>query len=136
MKDVTDLKHATERIFRALSQRDEIIERVNGIIHSTESYEMYCVLGELVNHLDANIEAEERGEDQSWFDGLSSNFTTKEDAMRNAAKARIRKYFSNAKESFEKVSCHCMKFLCIYNVHDSVIVLVVTVKCKRFLMIC
>ncbi|XP_068699571.1 DNA fragmentation factor subunit beta-like [Montipora foliosa] len=101
---VTDLKHATERIFRALSQRDEIIERVNGIIHSTESYEMYCVLGELVNHLDANIEAEERGEDQLWFDGLSSNFTTKEDAMRNAAKARIRKYFSNAKESFQKAS--------------------------------
>lgn len=57
-----------------------------------------------MNQLDSNIEAEERIEDQSWFDGLSSTYNTKEDAMRAAAKTRIRKYFSNAKESFEKVS--------------------------------
>ena len=29
----------------------------------------------------------------------------KEDAMRDAAKSRISKYFSNPKESFEKVFC-------------------------------
>ena len=102
---VTVLKHATEKIFRAHSQRDKIIERVQDLIHSPESHEMLCVLVELVNQLDSNIEAEERSEDKSWFDGLSPACNTKVDAMRSTAKARIRKYFSNAKESFEKVSC-------------------------------
>ena len=102
---VTVLKHATEKIFRAHSQRDDIIERVHDLIHSPESHETLCVLVELVNQLDSNIEAEERSEDQSWFDGLSPACNTKVDAMRSTAKARIRKYFSNAKESFEKVSC-------------------------------
>lgn len=101
---VTVLKHATEKIFRAHSQRDEIIERVHDLIHSPECHEMLCVLVELVNQLDSNIEAEERSEDQSWFDGLNPAFNTKVDAMRSTAKARIRKYFSNAKESFEKAS--------------------------------
>ncbi|KAK2557666.1 DNA fragmentation factor subunit beta [Acropora cervicornis] len=101
---VTVLKHATEKIFRAHSQRDKIIERVQDLIHSPESHEMLCVLVELVNQLDSNIEAEERSEDKSWFDGLSPACNTKVDAMRSTAKARIRKYFSNAKESFEKAS--------------------------------
>ena len=103
---VTVLKHAMEKMLRsAHSQRDEIVERVHDFIHSSESHEMLCVLMELVNHLDSNIEAEERSEDQSWFDGLSPAFNTKVDVMRFTAKTRIRKYFSNAKESFEKVSC-------------------------------
>jgi len=61
-------------------------------------------LAELVNRLDDNIDAEERREDEMWFEGLSQSFNTKEDAMRNAEKSRIRKYFSDARESFEKVS--------------------------------
>ena len=101
---MTVLKHATEKIFRAMSQRDEIIEQIHDFIHGSESNEMYSVMVELVNRLDDNIDAEERSEDESWFDGLSQSFTTKEDAMRNAAKSRVRKYFSNARESFEKVS--------------------------------
>ena len=101
---MTVLKHATEKIFRAMSQRDEIIEQVYDFIHNSESHKTYCVLVELVNRLDDNIEAENRSEHETWFDGLSQSYNTKEDAMRNAAKSRIRKYFSNAKESFEKVS--------------------------------
>lgn len=87
-----------------MSQRDEIIEQIYDFIHDSESNEIYTVMVELVNRLDDNIEAEERSEDMAWFDGLSQSFNTKEDAMRNAAKSRIRNYFSNAKESFEKVS--------------------------------
>ena len=101
---MTVLKHATEKIFRAMSQQDEIIKRVYDLIHNSEFHKMNCVLVELVNRLDDNIEAENRSEHETWFDGLSQSFNTKEDAMRNAAKSRIRKYFSNAKESFEKVS--------------------------------
>ena len=102
--DVTVLKHATEKIFRAMSQRDEIIEQIYDFIHGSESNEMYSVMVELVNRLDDNIDAEERREDKTWFDGLSKSFNTKDDVMRNAAKSRVRKYFSNARESFEKVS--------------------------------
>ena len=111
MADVTVLKHATEKIFRAMSQRDEIIEQIYDFIHDSESHMTYCVLVELVNRLDDNIEAEMRSEDETWFDGLSQSFSTKEDAMRNAAKSRIRKYFSTAKESFDKVSFWFGKFL-------------------------
>ena len=102
--DVTVLKHATERIFRAMSQRDEIIEKIYDFIHCSESNEMYSVMAELVNRLGDNIKAERRSEDETWFDGLRQSFNTKEDFMRNAAKSRVRKYFSDAKESFEKVS--------------------------------
>ncbi|KAL9969949.1 hypothetical protein ACROYT_G022237 [Oculina patagonica] len=101
---VTVLKHATEKIFRAMSQRDEIIEQIYDFIHDSESNEMYSVMVELVNRLDDNIDAEERSEDETWFDGLSQSFNTKEDAMRYAAKSRVRKYFANARESFEKAS--------------------------------
>lgn len=87
-----------------MSQRDEIIEQIYDFIHDSESNEMYSVMVELVNRLDDNIDAEERSEDETWFDGLSQSFNTKEDAMKNAAKSRVRKYFSNARESFEKVS--------------------------------
>ena len=103
--DVTVLKQATEKIFKAMSQRDRMIEQIHDFIHGSESDEMYCVMVELVNRLDDNIDAEERSEDETWFDGLRQSFNTKEDAMRDAAKSRIRKYFSNAKESFEKVFC-------------------------------
>ena len=109
--DVTVLKQATEKIFKAMSQRDRMIEQINDFIHGSESVEIYCVLVELVNRLDDNIDAEERSEDETWFDGLRQSFNTKEDAMRDAAKSRIRKYFSNAKEYFEKVFCATV---CIY----------------------
>ena len=109
--DVMVLKQATEKIFKAMSQRDRMIEQIYDFIHGSESDEMYCVMVELVNRLDDNIDAEERSEDETWFDGLRQSFNTKEDAMRDAAKSRIRKYFSNAKESFEKVFCATV---CIY----------------------
>ena len=102
--DVTVLKHATDKIFRAMSRRDEIIEQVYDFIHCSESNEMHSVMVELVNRLDDNIDAEKRSEDETWFDGLSQSFNTKEDVMRNGAKSRVRKYFGNARESFEKVS--------------------------------
>lgn len=102
--DVTVLKHATEKIFRAMSQRDEIIDQIYDFIHCSESNEMYSVMVELVNRLEDNINAEKRSEDEAWFDGLKQSFNTKEEFMRDAAKSRVRKYFSNAKESFEKVS--------------------------------
>lgn len=101
---VTVLKQATEKIFGAMSQRDRLIEQIYDFIHGSESEEMYCVMVELVNRLDDNIDAEERSEDENWFIGLRSSFNTKEDAMRDVAKSRIRKYFSNAKESFEKAN--------------------------------
>lgn len=102
--DVTVLKHTTEKIFRAMSQRDVIIEQIYDLIDRSESNEMFSVMVEFVNRLDDNIHAEKRSEDEMWFDGLSQSFNTKEDVMRNAAKSRVRKYFCNAKESFEKVS--------------------------------
>ena len=108
---MTVLKQATEKIFKAMSQRDRMIEQIHDFIHGSESDEMYCVMVELVNRLDDNIDAEERSEDVTWFDGLRQSFNTKEDAMRDAAKSRIRKYFSNAKEYFEKVFCATV---CIY----------------------
>lgn len=111
--DVMVLKQATEKIFKAMSQRDRMIEQIYDFIHGSESDEMYCVMVELVNRLDDNIDAEERSEDETWFAGLRQSFNNKEDAMRDAAKSRIRKYFSNAKESFEKVFCAtvCLAFM-------------------------
>ena len=61
--DVTVLKQATEKIFKAMSQRDRMIEQIYDFIHGSESDEMYCVMVELVNRLDDNIDAEERSED-------------------------------------------------------------------------
>lgn len=59
---------------------------------------------EFVNRLDDNIYVEKRSEDETWFDGFSQLFNIKEDVMRNVVKFRVRKYFCNVKEFFEKVS--------------------------------
>ena len=70
------LKQATEKIFKAMSQRDRMIEQIYDFIHGSESDEMYCVIVELANRLDENIDAEERCEDETWFDGLRQSFNT------------------------------------------------------------
>ena len=55
LSDVAVLKQATEKIFKAMSQRDRMIEQIYDFIHGSESDEMYCVMVELVNRLDDNI---------------------------------------------------------------------------------
>ena len=104
---MTVFKQAARNILETTSEHDRTMmkEQIYDYIPCSESDEMCCVMVELVNRLDDNIDAEERSEHETWFDGLRQPFNTKEDAMRDAAKSRIRKYFSNAKESFEKVFC-------------------------------
>ena len=116
-----------------MSQRDEIIEQINDFIHGLESDEMYSVTVELINRLDDNIHAEERSEDESWFDGLSQSFTTKEDAMRNAAKSRVRIYFSNTRKSFEKVSL-CFLLMLISEAQGGVGRVLLETKENRYLL--
>ena len=98
-------KTAAEKIFDSMSDREELKEQIQEFFSSSESEEMYCVMAELVNRLDDNIDAEYREEDEAWFEGLSPSIQTKEDAMMQGAKSRIRKYLTTAKEFIEKVCC-------------------------------
>lgn len=101
---VTVLKHAIDKIFRTTSQRrDEIIGSVYDFIRNSDRGETYSVMVELISQLGSNIDAEERSQDEAWFHERES-FNTKEEVMRSAARSRIRKYFWNAKDSFEKAS--------------------------------
>ena len=80
-----------------------MIEQIYGLMNGEESEDMYVVMAEMINKLHSNIEAEERSEDEAWFQGLSQRYNTKEEVMTTGAQGRIRKYFAAAKEYFDKV---------------------------------
>ena len=86
-----------------MSDREELKEQIYELFNDSDCEEMYSVMAELVNRLDDNIDAEYREDDEEWFDGLHLSIQTKEDAMKQGAKSRIRKYFFNAKEFIDKV---------------------------------
>ncbi|EDO49838.1 predicted protein [Nematostella vectensis] len=99
---LTILKHATQKVFRAMSKRDQIVDQIRDLMTGDESSEMYSVMAAFLNQLQENIEAETKEDDPLWFEGVSASFQTKEDAMKASAQSRIRNYFSTAKEYIEK----------------------------------
>lgn len=87
-----------------MSQRDKIVENIHNFMKDGESDEIYCIMAEVVNRLRENIDAEEREEDEAWFEGFNTKYQTKSLALKAAAQSRIRNYLSKTKEFIENVS--------------------------------
>lgn len=105
---MTVLKNATEKVFKAMSQRDKIVENINNLIGDGDSEKIYCIMAEVVNQLTENIDAEDRHEDKEWFEGVGDRYKTKSEVLRNSAQSRIRSYLAKSKEFVEgNVSMIC-----------------------------
>ena len=71
--------------------------QVQSIFGDRNSTEMVAVL-DYIKALDVNIEAETVMDDPDWFDGITGNFKTKEQAMKKSAKGRVRGYLNHSKD--------------------------------------
>lgn len=93
-----------------MSDREELKDRIYELFNDSNCEEIYSVMAELVNRMDDNTDAEYRDEDEAWFEGLSSSIQTKEEAMKQGARSRIRKYLFSAKEFIDKVQLRLLNY--------------------------
>lgn len=94
---ITYLQLATKKILDNISAGKDIVAQVQSIFGDKNSTEMVAVL-DYIKALDVNIEAETVMDDPDWFDGITGNFKTKEQAMKKSAKGRVRGYLNHSKD--------------------------------------
>ena len=99
--DITYLKLAVDKIINNISRHKETVDAVRELLCDPEAPELALMM-EYVNACHANIDAETKEEDPEWFEGLASSSTTKQKAMRDGAKGRIRGYLTKSKEFADK----------------------------------
>ncbi|XP_020636833.3 DNA fragmentation factor subunit beta isoform X1 [Pogona vitticeps] len=82
-----------QRFLNAFSSRTEDIVRAARTLLSDEGSPMRRkLLSDLVHNLSENIGAENRVEDEKWFEGIESRFKTKSSYLRFSCESRIRSY--------------------------------------------
>ena len=93
-----------------MSQREKIVKNIHNLMKEEgESDEIYCVMAEVISRLSENIDAEERGDDEAWFEGFTTKYQTKSSALKAAAQSRIRKYLFTTKEYIGNVSTYFLR---------------------------
>ncbi|KAJ6656818.1 hypothetical protein lerEdw1_003149 [Lerista edwardsae] len=82
-----------QRFLNAFSnQTDSVVRVAQGLLSDEEAPKRRKLLSDLIQHLDENISAESREEDENWFEGVESRFKTKSSYMRYSCESRIRGY--------------------------------------------
>ncbi|XP_014807913.1 PREDICTED: DNA fragmentation factor subunit beta isoform X3 [Calidris pugnax] len=82
-----------ERFLAAFSsQRDAVVEAARQLLSGERAPRRQKLLADLIHNLSENILAEERDEDEKWFEGLESRFKNKSSYMRYSCESRIRGY--------------------------------------------
>uniref|UniRef100_A0ABM5EL37 DNAation factor subunit beta isoform X2 n=1 Tax=Pogona vitticeps TaxID=103695 RepID=A0ABM5EL37_9SAUR len=93
-----------QRFLNAFSSRTEDIVRAARTLLSDEGSPMRRkLLSDLVHNLSENIRAENRVEDEKWFEGIESRFKTKSSYLRFSCESRIRSYMKEG--PFDAESC-------------------------------
>ncbi|XP_062449389.1 DNA fragmentation factor subunit beta [Rhea pennata] len=74
------------------SQRDAVVEAARRLLADERAPKRQKLLADLLHNLDENILAEDKADDQKWFEGLESRFKNKSSYMRYSCESRIRSY--------------------------------------------
>ncbi|XP_077106428.1 DNA fragmentation factor subunit beta [Ranitomeya variabilis] len=72
----------------------EFIEAARKIQSDGQDPQMRKIIQDIVQNLDDNAEAEERDDDEAWFQGVEKRFKNKSSYMRESCKRRIRSYIT------------------------------------------
>ncbi|NXY90508.1 DFFB factor, partial [Alcedo cyanopectus] len=82
-----------ERFLAAFcSQSDAVVAAARQLLSDERAPRRQKLLSDLIHNLSENILAEDREEDESWFEGLESRFKNKSSYMRYSCESRIRSY--------------------------------------------
>ncbi|KAL5013179.1 hypothetical protein ScPMuIL_007449 [Solemya velum] len=84
------------------TRRTEIAEQIRHFLEDENAPEKIHIISQYLELLETDVEAEERYEDEDWFDGLNKRYKSKSEVMRHNAQTRIRSYYGTAKEQVEK----------------------------------
>ncbi|NXU54792.1 DFFB factor, partial [Turnix velox] len=74
------------------SQRDAVVAAARHLLSDERAPKRQKLLADLIHNLSENILAEDRGEDEKWFEGLESRFKNKSSYMRYSCESRMRSY--------------------------------------------
>lgn len=101
-------KGAGDLIYDALSKlhntehRAELADQIRELMTDENAPEKISIMSQYLDMLEVDIEAEERYEDEEWFEGLNKKYKTKSEVMKNSAQQRIRSYYVSAKEQIQR----------------------------------
>ncbi|XP_074416545.1 DNA fragmentation factor subunit beta isoform X2 [Larus michahellis] len=85
------------------SQRDAVVEAARKLLSDERAPRRQKLLADLIHNLSENILAEERGDDEKWFEGLESRFKNKSSYMRYSCESRIRSYMKEVSSFISNV---------------------------------
>ncbi|KAM6336632.1 DNA fragmentation factor subunit beta isoform 2-T2 [Alca torda] len=85
------------------SQRDAMVEAARQLLSDEGAPRRQKLLADLIHNLSENILAEERADDEKWFEGLESRFKNKSSYMRYSCESRIRSYMKEVSSFISNV---------------------------------
>ncbi|XP_059172772.1 DNA fragmentation factor subunit beta-like isoform X2 [Physella acuta] len=84
------------------TKKQEIAVEIRELLGDEKSPEKISIISQYLDILATDVDAEERFEDEDWFEGLDKKYKTKGEVMKNAAQQRIRSYLTSAKDQIKK----------------------------------
>ncbi|XP_019367172.1 PREDICTED: DNA fragmentation factor subunit beta isoform X1 [Gavialis gangeticus] len=86
---VSDVSHFLNAFYK---RKDDIVEAAQRLLSDKQAPMTQKLLLDLIHNLSENIVAEDREEDEKWFDGIEPRFRNKSSYMRYSCESRIRSY--------------------------------------------
>ncbi|XP_072334591.1 DNA fragmentation factor subunit beta isoform X2 [Scyliorhinus torazame] len=96
------------------NSNDELITTANRMLSEEIRPRKRKLLQYFVEDSTENITAENREDDQKWFEGLNSRFKTKSDYMRFSCGRRMRNYLTEVKNHADKLEGDMKKNYCVF----------------------
>ncbi|KAL8617232.1 hypothetical protein ACOMHN_065632 [Nucella lapillus] len=84
------------------TRRAELADQIRELMTDENAPEKISMMSQYLDMLEVDVEAEERYENEDWFDGLNKKYKTKSEVMRQSAQQRVRSYYMSAKEQLQK----------------------------------
>ncbi|XP_030364014.1 DNA fragmentation factor subunit beta isoform X2 [Strigops habroptila] len=93
-----------ERLLAAFyTQREAVVEAARKLLTDERAPRRQRLLADLIHNLSENILAEDKEEDEKWFEGLESRFKNKSSYMRYSCESRIRSYMKEVSSFISNV---------------------------------
>ncbi|NXD62606.1 DFFB factor, partial [Eolophus roseicapillus] len=93
-----------ERFLAAFcTQREAVVEAARKLLTDERAPRRQRLLADLIHNLSENILAEDKEDDEKWFEGLESRFKNKSSYMRYSCESRIRSYMKEVSSFISNV---------------------------------
>ncbi|KAF2979932.1 hypothetical protein EK904_013798 [Melospiza melodia maxima] len=107
-----------ERLLAAFcSHQGAVVEAARRLLTDERAPHRQKLLADLVHNLSENILAEDKEEDEKWFEGLESRFKNKSSYLRHSCESRMRGYMREG--PFDRDDCPCKHSINPYSNRES-----------------